>query len=229
MLAIISRVTSFGCDGAGDQHGTDHEVGLFDGRGDLQARAHEQRDAAREHLLEMAHPVDRSFEDRHLGAEPERDHGGVVADDTATDDHDAAGRDAGHAAEQEAAPTDRLLEEVGAGLRREPACNLRHRVRAAAATGPTSTVSYATAVMPESIRARVSGSIGGDVQIREEDEPLAETGILDCDRLLHLQHQVAALPDVVDRDDLGADAGERLVRERSCPTPAPCSIDTSCP
>src|SRR2546428_9079043 len=52
---------------------------------------------------------------------PERDHGRVVADDAAADDHDLARRNAGDAAEQEPAAALRLLEEVGAGLRGEAA------------------------------------------------------------------------------------------------------------
>ncbi len=39
----------------------------------------------------------------------------------------APGRDAGHAAEQEPAAAERLLEEVRAGLRREPSGDLAHR------------------------------------------------------------------------------------------------------
>ena len=78
-------------------------------------------------LLEMAHPVDGALEDRHLGAEPERDHGGVVADDAAADDDDLARRDAGDAAEQEPAAALRPLEVVRARLGGEPAGDLAHR------------------------------------------------------------------------------------------------------
>ena len=75
----------------------------------------------------MAHTVDRALEDRHLRPEAERDHGRVVADDSAADDHDASRSDAGDAAEQQPASTERLLEEVRARLRREPSGDLRHR------------------------------------------------------------------------------------------------------
>ena len=81
----------------------------------------------------MAHAVDRALEDRHVRAEPERDHRGVVADDPAADHDDPAGRDAGDAAEQQAAPAERLLEEVGARLRGEPARRSRSSAPAAAA------------------------------------------------------------------------------------------------
>ena len=74
-----------------------------------------------------AHAVDRALEDRHVRAEAERDDRGVVADHAAADDDDVALRDARHAAEQEPAAAERLLEEVRAGLRREPARDLAHR------------------------------------------------------------------------------------------------------
>ena len=88
---------------AGDQHGPDHEIRLLHRRGDLEARRHQQRDATRENLLEVAHAVDRPLEDRDLRSETQRDHGGVVAHDPAADHDDAARRDARHAAEQQAA------------------------------------------------------------------------------------------------------------------------------
>ena len=75
----------------------------------------------------MAHPVDRALEDGHVRAEPERDHCRVVADDPAADHEHPAGRDAGDAAEQEPAAAERLLEEVGTGLRGQPPGDLAHR------------------------------------------------------------------------------------------------------
>ena len=47
--------------------------------------------------------------------------------------------------------------------------------------------------------------VGGDVQVREERQPLAEPRVLGRDRLLHLEQQVARLPDLVDAGDPRAD------------------------
>ena len=62
--------------------------------------------------------------------------------------------------------------------------------------------------------------VGGDVEVGEEGQALAQPRVLGRDRLLHLEQQLAALPDVVDRDDLRADAlvgrvGERAARARA--------------
>ena len=57
--------------------------------------------------------------------------------------------------------------------------------------------------------------VGGDVQVREEDQPFAEPPVLGLDRLLDLEDEVGALPDLVDRDDARADALVVGVRERA--------------
>ena len=106
----------------------------------------------------MAHPVDRPLEDRDLSAEPERDDRRVVADDPAAD-HDHFPRcNAWNTAEQEPAAAERLLEEVRAGLRREPTRDLRHRSeqRQRAARGLDRLICHGR--HPESASARVSGS-----------------------------------------------------------------------
>ena len=207
-------MTSFGATRARDQHGADDEVGLLDRRRDLEARAHQQRHAAREHLLEVAHAVDRALEDRHLRAEPERDHGRVVADHAAADDHDLAGRDAGDAAQQQPAAAHRLLEEVRTRLRREAPRDLRHRrqerQRAAHLDGLVG--DRGDARVDQRARERL---VGRDVQVREEDQSLAEPLVLRLDRLLHLQDHVGAPPDVVDRRDARAHALVRVVAERA--------------
>ena len=50
----------------------------------------------------------------------------------------------------------------------------------------------------------MSAFVGGDVQVREEDEPGPEPGILGRDRFLHLQQELRALPHLVDRGNPGA-------------------------
>ena len=155
-------------------------------------------------LLEVAHPVDRALEDRHLGAEPERDHRGVVADDAAADDDDLPRRDAGDAAEQQAAPALRPLEVVRARLRGEPAGDLAHRrqQRQPAILGLDRLVRDGRdPALDERARERL---VGGDVQVGEEHEPFAEPWILGRDRLLHLEQELGALPDLVDGRDAGA-------------------------
>ena len=109
-----------------------------------------------------------------MRAEAERDDRRVVADDAAADDDDAAGRDARDAAEQQTAPAERLLEEVRAGLRREAAGDLAHRreQRQPPVVGLDRLVGDGRdAALDERARQRL---VGGDVQVREEDEPFAQ-------------------------------------------------------
>ena len=172
MPATIARVTSFGATAPGistapitrSASATASWISRLD---DISSVTRPGED-----LVEVAHAVDRALEDRDLRAEPDRDDRGVVADDPAADDHHAPGRDAGHAAEQQAAPAERLLEEVRAGLRREPPGDLRHRreQRQRAARGLDRLVGdRRDARLDERAGERL---VGGDVQVREERSAL---------------------------------------------------------
>ena len=116
MPATISRVISFGRKRPGNEDGSDDEVRLGDRLLDLERVGHQQGDARAEHLLQVPHAIDRALQDRHLGAEPEGDDGGVVADHPAADHDRLPGCNAGHAAEQQPSAASRLLEERRSGL-----------------------------------------------------------------------------------------------------------------
>src|SRR5262249_52991195 len=66
--------------------------------------------------------------------------------------------------------------------------------------------------------------VRGDVQVREQGEALAQAAVLRRDRLLHLQHELARLPHLVDRDDPHSDTlvggvGERAADARAALDP----------
>src|SRR5215218_7713035 len=88
IAAIISRVTSFGASAPGISTAP-------------MTRSDSVTDAPTCNVDDMS-------------TEAQRDHRRVVADDPAADDRHAAGRDAGYASEQQAAPAERLLEEIRA-------------------------------------------------------------------------------------------------------------------
>ena len=67
--------------------------------------------------------------------------------------------------------------------------------------------------MPESTSALRQRLVGGDVQVREQRQILAEPGVLLRDRLLHLQQQLRRAPHLVDRSDPRADRGVGVVGE----------------
>ena len=163
----------------------------------------------------MAHPVDRALEDRHLAAEAERDHGRVVPDDAAADHDHLAGADARDATEQEPAAAERLLEEVRAGLRGEAACDLAHRRE----QGQLSLLGLDGLVGDCTDAARDQGvgerTVRREVEVGEQDEPLAQVPILGGDRLLDLQQELGLAPDLVDGRGARADGLVRRVRERA--------------
>ena len=203
---------SFGASAPVDEDGADDEVGVLQRLLDLERRGHEERHAAAQDLVEVAHAVDRALEDRHLRAHPDRDDGGVVADHAAAHDEDAARGNACDAAEQDSATTLRPLEVVRARLRRQPAGDLAHRreqrQRAVRLDGLVRDRGHAR--LDERPREQL---VGGDVQVREERQPGPQPRIFGLDRLLHLEQELGAPPDVVDGDDRGAGPLVRVVRE----------------
>ncbi len=163
----------------------------------------------------MPHPVDRALEDRDLSAETERDDSGVVADDAAPDDDDATLGDAGHAPEENPATALWLLQVMRARLRREPAGDLAHRreQRKRAACRLDGLVGDGgDPGLDERARERL---VRGDVQVGEQREAFAEVRVLLRDRLLHLQEEIRATPDVVDRHERGPGALVRRVGKRA--------------
>jgi hypothetical protein len=103
--------------------------------------------------------------------------------------------------EENAAAAEGLLEEVRRRLRSEPSGDLAHRSeqRQPAVVGLDGLVGDCgdTAVRKRPCKRLV----GGDVEVREEDEPLAEARVLGLDRLLDLEEEVGLPPRVVDRND----------------------------
>ena len=143
---------------AGDQDGADHDVGVHDRALDLERRGHDEVDAAVQDLLQVAHPVDRAVEDRHLRAEAERDHGGVVADDPAADDRRPFR--ARHRRRRRAGAHGRPSASRGSGRPPERRAGPRPRssARAAAAGGRPSRRSRTPRPQSRSRRARASAA-----------------------------------------------------------------------
>ena len=153
--------------------------------------------------------------------QPERDDGGVVADHASADDDDLAGRDSGHSAEQEAAAAERLLEEVGAGLRSEPAGDLAHRCeqrQRSVARLDGLVRDRGDPALDERVRQPL---VRREVQVGEEDEPVAQPAVLGVDRLLDLEQELGVAPDVVDGRDLRRRPPRTRRRGMRCPRPRP--------
>ena len=119
------------------------------------------------------------------------------------------------AAEQKPPPAERLLEEVRAGLSREAAGDLAHRgeQRQRPVVGLDRFVRDGRdPAFDECPRQRL---VGSDVEVGEEHEALSQAAVLLLDRLLHLEQQLARLPDLVHRHDSGAHCLVGVVGERA--------------
>ena len=111
----------------GNQHRADHEIGIADqlfDRGDGRIRGLQ---LVAKLGLQFAQALDRTVNDRDVGAQADRHLRGVRAGHTATEDDDLRRRHAGHAAEQHAGATVRLLQRRRADLDRHPTGDFAHR------------------------------------------------------------------------------------------------------
>src|SRR6185295_14536326 len=110
-----------------DEHAADHQVGVGEAFLDREGRREDGRGTPAERNVELSQAVDVGVIDEHVGFHADRDEGGVHADRPATDDHHVGRAHAGHPAEQDAAPAERLLEHEGARLGGDLAGDLAHR------------------------------------------------------------------------------------------------------
>ena len=170
--------------------------------------ARQRLDPALVDLVDPAQAVEVLVEQEHLGLHALRDPRRVPADVARAEHDDARGPHARRAAEQHA----RARPGAARGSARRSAVPCapppRSSARAAAADRCASwTVSYATPVVRDSIRARARLGIRGEVEVGEQDEARA-AGTRDSDglRLLDLDDEARRVPTRRRRvvDDLGA-------------------------
>ena len=167
--------------GAVDEHGADHQVGPRQHLLDRQRGRVDGRAAAAEGDVELAQAVDRAVEDEDVGLHPDRDEGGVHADHAAADHHHVGGGDAGHAAEQDAAPAERLLEHEGAGLGGDLAGDLAHRRQQR--QPPARVLDRLVGDAGRAGPAEAAGLLGVRRQVQVGEEQLAGAQHLDLRRL----------------------------------------------
>ena len=127
MVASIARVTSFGAVAPGTSTApitTSAGTDLFSHRA---AGRKARLDAALEEIVDGAEPWQGPIDDDHVGADADRHPRRLGTDNAAADDHDLADRNAGNAAQQDAAAAVRLLQRGSRRLDRQPAGDLAHR------------------------------------------------------------------------------------------------------
>jgi len=182
--------------GTGDQHRADDQVGLARQIDGVAGRGKGVLEAAAEDIVEIAQPRDRAVEHGDIGAHPGRDLGGMGADHATADHQHPGRRDAGHTAQQHAAPAIGLLQRPGADLRRQPPGHLGHRRQqrqAAHAVGDRLVGDAGGARGDE-----VAGLVGvrREVQVGKEDLALAQHLALDRLRFLDLDDHVGGGKDL---------------------------------
>ncbi len=111
----------------GDEHRPDHQVGLSHRALDRPSVRRERDDAAAVDLVDEAQPVEVLVEEHDLGLHARCDPRRVPADVPGAEDNDASGPHSRSASEQHPPAAVLTLEVVGAGLGREPSCDLAHR------------------------------------------------------------------------------------------------------
>ena len=172
--------------GAGDEDGADDQVGLEH----LLTHRHRRRRDLGDPVVVApeAHPelVEVGVEEGDVGAHAERDVRGVLAGDAGADDDDLGVGDAADAAHEDAAAALGLHHRVRADLRGEAAGDLGHRVeQRQQARGQLHGL---VGDGGDLLRDELLGErlVGGEVQVGEEGQALAQPVVLLGDGLLDL-------------------------------------------
>ena len=161
---------------------------------------------ALEVVVEVPEPLDVGVEHGDVGAQADRDDGGVGARHTAADDGHRRRPRAGHSRHQQAEAARGAHQRGGADGRREPTGDLAHRRKqrqSAAGDLHRLVRDGGDAVGEQALGER---AVGGQMQVGEQHEVVAEVAVLARDRLLDLQQQLRARPHlrrVVEQDCAG--------------------------
>src|SRR4030095_15874105 len=146
---------------------------------------------------EEAHSFDIDFENRNIGAEAGAHARGVDPGGSAAEDDDAAGKDAGHAAEEHAFAAVVLGEEVAADEHAHASGDFAHGLeQGQAAIYLDGFVGDRSAAgLRQSLRQR---PVGGEVEIGKEDLAGTKQAVLGGEWLLDLNDHLRALEDVLE-------------------------------
>ena len=187
--------------GAGDEHGADEQIGAAEHLLHVEAVRHQRDDLPAEDVVQVPEPVGVHVEHRDVGAEAHGGARGVETCGAGAEDDDVPRRDAGHAGEEDAAAAVGAAEVERALLDREPAGDLAHRrEQRQAAVGALDRL-VGDRDRPRGPERARDVRRGRQVEVGEERLLGAEPGVLGRQRLLHLQHELGALPDLVDGDE----------------------------
>ena len=198
--------------GSGDEHRADDEVRLRDTFGEIGLVGEAGLGARFEVDAEPFEHFGIAVEDGDIRAEAHRHLRGIEADDTAADDAHLAGRDAGDAAEQHAAPAMRLFQRGGPGLNAHAAGDLAHRFeqRQAALTAGDGFIGDTDDAGFQQIGGLFG--IGGEVEIGVEDLARTQHGAFDRLWFLDLDHHFGGGEDGRGiADDLGGGSAVMIV------------------
>jgi hypothetical protein len=161
--------------------------------------------------VEFAQPVDVDVQDGDVGAEAQGHGGSIGARDACAQDHDLGGADARNAAEQHALAAGGRHQGRRTHLDGQPAGHLGHgREQGQGAAFLDGLVGDGGDAGVDELLGQLG--LGGEVQVGEEDQALAEAVVLGLDGFLDLHHHVGAGPDLVGvGDDFCASDGVFLV------------------
>src|SRR6516165_8200384 len=183
--------------GAWYEHRGDHEIRPAAQRLDGIAGGKHGAHPGAELIRDPAQHVRIAVDDRHRRAHSRADQRCVAAGDTAAEDHDVRGRDAGDATEQHPAAAVFLFQATRADMRRHATRDLRHRrqQRERALGRRHRLVGDGDDARCDEIGGLLR--VGRQMQIGEEDLPGFELLALRRERLLDLHDQLAARIDLI--------------------------------
>ena len=228
MLRTICSLTITGARPPAHQHRADHEIGIGDAALDRSAVGGQRHDPPFVDLVDPAQAVEVLVDEHDLGLHASGDPGRVPPDVSGAQHHDFGRSHAGRASHQHSAATVVPFEEVGALLRRQPAGHLAHRGQQRQRP-----VGELHRLVRQGCRAggdqRLGDvGIGGQVEVGEQHEVLAQEPELVVHGFLDLDDQLLR-PGVLRGRHDRRPGGDVVASAIEAPSPAPVSTNTSMP
>ena len=208
---------------ARDQDAADDEIGILYALFNIRIGGDEGLDTCSKQVIQKGKSLQVDIEDRDVCTHADCNLAGIGTDIAAAEDNDVCLRSSGDTGQKDALAAESLLQVLGTFLDAQTACDLAHRrqKRNAAVTLDQGLIVYTLDL------ARQQGIglrfVRCQVQVGVKDQALMEQRILFLQRLLDLDHHLAAVPyllrrvthhsasrDILVIREAGADAGALL-------------------
>src|SRR5215211_1030908 len=152
-------------------------------------------DVSRHHIRQVPEALQRKVQNGNFGAEPSGHFRGVDSYDTASENHNLRGSNAGHSSKENSASAIKTLQILGALLNSHSPGDFRHRGQQRKLSRRKLDSFVGNAGRAAFYVSARKCFVGGKMEVREDRLPFPHSRPFAPDRLLHFHYHVRLAPD----------------------------------